>query len=204
MTPSSSSRTPALLGGASGLALALALAAPPAEAHGIAGGGLAAGFLHPLQGVDHLLLLLAVGTVAAAISPRLLLWSLAGAAAGGVYGSLGGALPGQELLAAIAISALGLLVLASLRARRAPHLGVCGGLVAGAVAIHAMLHGLEAPSGGVAAWWLGAVAASLLVSGSSYALLRRLPSPWIRGTALLLALLGGGLSLGLLGGGLAG
>ena len=40
----------------------LALGAHPAEAHGTAGGGAFAGLLHPLLGLDHLLMLLAVGT----------------------------------------------------------------------------------------------------------------------------------------------
>jgi hydrogenase/urease accessory protein HupE len=43
----------------------------------IAGGGLVAGFLHPLSGSDHLLLLLA----------------LVGAIGGGLFGALGGTLP---------------------------------------------------------------------------------------------------------------
>ncbi|MFM7734051.1 MAG: HupE/UreJ family protein [Cyanobium sp.] len=183
----------ALLAGAS--ALALMLTAQPAEAHGIATGGMAAGFLHPLQGLDHLLLLLGVGTAAAALSSQLLLWGLAGAAVGGLVGGLGGALPGQELLAALAISALGALVLAEPRARSAHH-ALCGGLVAVAVAVHALLHALEAPrSASAISWWLGAAAASMLVSGGGFLLLRRLPGAWIRGTALLLTVLGGGLTL---------
>lgn len=197
MTSSFSARTLALLGGAS--ALALVLAGQPAEAHSIAGGGIAPGFLHPLQGLDHLLLLLGVGTAASAISSQLLLWALAGAAGGGLFSALGGALPGQELLAALAIIAIGTLVLAVLHSRTAPRLGLCGGLVAAAVAVHAMLHGLEAPGEGAASWWLGAAAASLLVSMASYAVMQRLPLAWSRGAGLLLAVLGGGLALGSLG-----
>ena len=199
MTPTPSSRTLALLGGAS--AIGLLLAGQPAEAHGIAHGGLSHGFLHPLMGTDHLLLLLGVGTAAAALTPQLLLWGLAGAVGGALVGTVGGSLPGQELIASLAISALGLLVVMVLRGRQAPNMGFCGGLVAAAVAVHAMLHGLEAPvAGGAALWWSGALAASVLVSGGSYALLRRLPLAWNRAAALALTVLGGALTLGWLGG----
>ncbi len=55
-----------------------------------------------------------------------------------------------------------------------------------------MLHGLEAPADGAAAlWWLGAFTGSALVIGGSFMVLRRLPLPWNRGLALLLALSGG-------------
>jgi len=194
MNNSVSTRSLALLAGFS--LLATLLLDQPAHAHGIAqglglGGGLA-GFLHPITGADHLLLLIGVGAAGACISPQLLLWALAGALGGGVYGAIGGSLPGQELLAALAITALAVLVLRSLQAKQSPQLGFCAALVATAVAVHAMLHGLEAPAEGAAAlWWLGAFAGSALVSGGSFLLLRRLPLAWNRGLALLLALSGG-------------
>jgi urease accessory protein len=194
MNNSVSTRSLALLAGCS--LLATLLLDQPAQAHGIAqglglGGGLA-GFLHPITGADHLLLLIGVGAAGSCISPQLLLWALAGAIGGGVYGAIGGSLPGQELLAALAITALAVLVLRSLQAKQSPQLGFCAALVATAVAVHAMLHGLEAPAEGAAAlWWLGAFAGSALVSGGSFLLLRRLPLAWNRGLALLLALSGG-------------
>ena len=164
MTPFLSARSLALAGGATALALLLA---QPAQAHGIAQGGTAAGFFHPNSGVDHLLLLVSVGAAGAVISPQLLLWALAGAIGGGVFGAL---------------------------------LGACAALVAASVAVHAMLHGLEAPAGGSAAlWWLGALSGSVLVSGGSLLLLRRLPVAWTRGVALLLALGGGMVALGPIG-----
>jgi urease accessory protein len=194
MNNSVSTRSLALLAGCS--LLATLLLDQPAQAHGIAqglglGGGLT-GFLHPITGADHLLLLIGVGAAGACISPQLLLWALAGALGGGVYGAIGGSLPGQELLAALAITALAVLVLRSLQPKQSPQLGFCAALVATAVAVHAMLHGLEAPAEGAAAlWWLGAFAGSALVSGGSFLLLRRLPLAWNRGLALLLALSGG-------------
>ncbi|MCP9883465.1 HupE/UreJ family protein [Cyanobium sp. Alchichica 3B3-8F6] len=189
-----SARTLALIGGAAALALLLD---QPAQAHGIAHGGIAAGFLHPISGVDHLLLLIAVGAAASCISTQLLLWALAGAVGGGVFGAIGGTLPAHEFLAALAISAVAVLVLSCLRSKQGPQLGACAALVASAVAVHAMLHGLEAPADGSAAlWWLGAFAGSVLVSGVSYLVLRRLPLAWTRGVALLLALCGGVAALG--------
>ncbi len=198
MFPAPSARSLTLLAAAS--ALALLLLDQPAQAHGIAHGGVAAGFLHPIGGADHLLLLLGVGTAAAGLSSQLLLWALAGAVAGGSFGALGGTLPAQELLAALAVSAVALLVLRGLQARQSPQLGLAAGLVAAAVAVHAMLHGLEAPADGSAlAWWLGAFSGSALVAGGSFLLLRRLPLAWSRGVALLLALGGGVAALGSLG-----
>ena len=194
MTPRISARSLALAGGATALALLLA---QPAQAHGIANGGIAAGFLHPISGVDHLLLLVSVGAAGAVISPQLLLWALAGAIGGGVFGALGGTLPAQELLAALAITAVAVLVL---RSQQSTRLGACAALVAAAVAVHAMLHGLEAPAGGSAAlWWLGALSGSALVSGGSLLLLRRLPVAWTRAAALLLALGSGLVALGPIG-----
>ena len=194
MTSLFSARSLALAGGATALALLLA---QPAQAHGIAHGGIAAGFLHPISGVDHLLMLVSVGAAGAVISPQLLLWALAGAIGGGVFGALGGSLPAQEFLAALAITAVTVLVL---RSQQSPRLGVSAALVATAVAVHAMLHGLEAPVDGSAAlWWLGALSGSVLVSVGSLLLLRRLPVAWTHAAALLLALGSGLVALGPIG-----
>lgn len=181
-------------------ALAVVLAAQPAQAHGLAHGGIVSGFLHPLLGTDHLLLLIGVGAAASYISGQLLLWALAGAIGGGSFGAMGGGLPAAEVIAALAISAVAVLVLRSHRSGKAPALGFCGALIATAVAVHAMLHGQEAPGDLTAAsWWLGAFAGSLVVSGGSYLMLRRLPAHWTAKLALVLALFGGFLVLGPIG-----
>ncbi|MEB3167269.1 MAG: HupE/UreJ family protein [Cyanobium sp.] len=194
MTPSLSSRSLALFGAASALALWLD---QPAQAHGLSHRGLASGFFHPLSGSDHLLLLIAVGAAAASSSPQLLLWALVGAVGGGMFGAMGGSLPALELLAALAVTAVAVLVLRNRHAPQHAPSGAAAGLVAAAVAVHAMLHGLEAPANAAAAlWWLGALAASLLVSGGSFLLLRRLPGTWSQGLALLLAIGGGLAALG--------
>jgi urease accessory protein len=197
MTLSASARSLALFGAASALALLLD---QPAQAHGIARGGIATGFLHPISGVDHLLLLVGIGAASSCISAQLLLWALAGAIGGGVFGAMGGTLPAQEFIAALAITAVAVLVLRCLRLQQSPQLGACAALVAAAVAVHAMLHGLEAPAGGSAAlWWLGAFSGSMLVSGGSFLALRRLPLAWTRGLGVLLALCGGVAALGPIG-----
>lgn len=67
------------------MALALAPAAAWAHADPHPGGGFVAGFLHPISGVDHLLLLVGIGAAASCISAQLLLWALAGAIGGGVF-----------------------------------------------------------------------------------------------------------------------
>ena len=183
-------------------ALAVVVSGQPAAAHGIAAGGLGGGFFHPLLGSDHLLLLLGIGAASASLSAQLLLWGLAGAIGGGLYGALGGGMPAAEVLAALAITAVAALVLRSqvkpnANSKQAtPALGLAGALVASAVAIHAMLHGQEAPADlGASSWWLGALAASTLVAGGSYLVLRQRPAIWSQRLALGLALAGGLLAL---------
>ncbi len=194
MTSPSGLRSWSLLGAAA--ALGFVLIGQPAQAHGLAHGGLGHGFLHPITGVDHLLLLIGVGAAASYMSAELLLWGLAGAVLGGLAGAMGFALPFAEVLAALAITAVALLVLRSHRDGRSPGLAVAGSLVAGAVSLHALLHGGEAPVDGSAfGWWAGALTASVLVSGGSFLAMRRLPLVWTPRLALLLAVLGGALAL---------
>jgi len=197
MTFPRSNRFLVLLAAGSSLALLLA---QPVQAHGLAQAGFAAGVLHPLTGIDHLLLLIAVGAAAAGLSIHLLLWALAGAIGGGVMGAMGGTLPAPELLAGLAIPAVALMVVHSLRLPQSPRAaGVgAGALVALAVAIHALLHG-QAAAAAAGSWWLGAAAASALVVGGTIWLVRRLSLAWIRGLALLLSLAGGVVSLGVIG-----
>lgn len=174
-------------------ALAVVISGQPAAAHGITGGGLGSGFLHPLLGSDHLLLLLGVGAAAASLSAQLLLWGLAGALTGRLYGGLGGGLPAAEVLAALAITAVAALVL---RSQSSPNanagLGLAGSVIATAVAIHAILHGQAVPTEiGASSWWIGALAASTLVAGGSYLVLRKQAAIWSQRLALGLALAGG-------------
>jgi urease accessory protein len=179
----------------------LLLGSLPAQAHGAADGGLLGGVLHPLTGLDHLCMLIAVGTAASFISSQLLLWALGGALLGAAFGFGGSSLPAAELLAALAISAVALVtLLASRLGRRAngASLPLLAGLsVATGTAVHALLHGLEAPrDGSTLLWWGGALLISVLVSGLSCVLLRRLPLVITRCAAMALLVVGAVLATG--------
>ncbi|MFM7454001.1 MAG: HupE/UreJ family protein [Cyanobium sp.] len=184
--PPSSAR-PLGLAAAAGFGLSL-LSALPVQAHGAADAGLLAGASHPLLGLDHLLLLLGVGGVAAYVSSGVLLFALGGALVGALLGSFGGDLPAAEVWAALAVSALGVLLLSLQRSQRSPQLSLVGSVVAAAVAVHALLHGQEASS--TLAWWLGAGLASAAVVGATVLVLRRLHSRWTLALAAALSLTG--------------
>ena len=180
---SNSTRSLALTG-AAGLGLSL-LSALPAGAHGTAAAGALAGAMHPLLGLDHLLLLGGVGLAAGRYGSQLLLPALGAAVLGSVLGSFGGQLPGAEMLAALAVSALGLALL--LGGRWLPV------VLSSGVAIHALLHGQA--SAGASGWWLGALLSSLLVCGSSLWISRRLDQRVSQLAAAALAVLGGVLAI---------
>jgi urease accessory protein len=154
--------------GAAGFLFSL-LSALPASAHGPADAGLLTGALHPLTGLDHLLLLVGVGALAGRVERRLLWPALTGAVVGALFGAAGGWIPAGELLAALSVSALGLLLLASHRSGKGGGpLALSGAVVGSAVAIHALLHGREAT--GDPTWWLGAsLAAAAVVAVSALA-----------------------------------
>jgi urease accessory protein len=179
------------LAAAAGLGLSL-LSALPVGAHGLAAGGLAAGASHPLLGLDHLLLLLGVGGAAALAGPSVLLVALGGAVGGSLFGAFGGSLPAAEVLAALAVSALGVTLL--MQQRQSHLLAV---VLAAGVAIHAMLHGQEAtgPAASLLGWWCGAGLASTAVVTASYLSLRQLDSSWTLRLAAGLGLAGGLLAL---------
>jgi urease accessory protein len=179
------------LAATAGLGLSL-LSALPAGAHGLAAGGLAAGASHPLLGLDHLLLLVGVGGAAALAGPSVLLVALGGAIGGGLFGAFGGSLPAAEVLAALAVSALGVTLL--VRQRQSPVLAV---VLAVGVAIHAMLHGQEAQgtAASLLGWWCGAGLASTAVVTVSFLSLRQLGPSWALRLAAGLGLAGGLLAL---------
>lgn len=186
------SRSP-LLALAAGFGLSL-LSALPAGAHGLATGDLLAGGLHPLLGLDHLLLLVGVGAAASAIDGSLLLFALGGALLGSLFGASGGGLPQAEGLAALAVSAMGLLLWRRPQgADRPGHLALPGSVIAAAVAIHALLHAQAAT--GDLGWWLGSGTSSVAVVLLSMVALKRLPAVWLSRLAVVLGLGGGLLAL---------
>lgn len=179
------------LAGLAGFGLSL-LSALPAGAHGFAGTGLAAGALHPLSGLDHLLLLVGLAALVARVERRLLLPALVGAVLGAGCGLYGAILPAQETLAALAVAALGGLLLLMRRLRPAGGLRLlAGGVVGAATAVHALLHGQEASAD--PAWWLGSGLAATAVVTVVALLLRRCGQRTITVLALLLG--GSGLAL---------
>ena len=181
------------LAGSGGFLLSL-LSALPAQAHGPAGTHLSAGVLHPLTGLDHLLLLVGVGALVARVERRLLGPALLGAVLGALIGVWGGAMPAGELLAALSVSALGLLLLLARRIRgQSAPLALAGAVVAAAVAIHALLHGQAANGDG--AWWLGATFSAVTVVAGSSLVLRHAGVRTLRLLGLVLGF--GGLALAL-------
>jgi urease accessory protein len=183
---------------------ALILGTHPALAHGSAAGGALDGLSHPLLGLDHLFMLMAVGTAASFISAQLLLWALGGAAIGAAIGFTGFTVASAEVLAALAISAVGALTLLAGRfAKTSNHnsLTTISGVVVGSgISIHAMLHGLEAPKDSTTLlWWSGALLSSVLVCGGSYLLLKKLPVSVSKAAAIAFLAIGGLVAFGPLG-----
>ena len=180
------------------------LGTSPVLAHGAAAGGALGGLTHPLLGLDHLFMLMAVGTAASLISARLLVWALAGAVLGAAIGLAGLNLPSAEVMAALSISAVaGLSLLAGKAVRTADANGpisIRGAVVGSGVAIHAMLHGLESPQdGNTLIWWSGALLSSALVCAGTCLLLKKLPPSLTKAAAITLTAIGGLLAIGQVG-----
>jgi urease accessory protein len=129
----------------SGLGLLAGLT--PAFAHigeGV-GGGLAAGFTHPLLGPDHLLAMVSVGIWGAQLGTPAI-WMLPIGfplimAVGGALGVAGIPLPATELLIALSVLTLGLMI------ARAERLPVAAAFVIVAIfaVAHGHAHGVELP-----------------------------------------------------------
>lgn len=163
---------------AAGAVLAASLtAASPAVAHiGSLGGGLAAGFTHPLFGADHVAAMVAVGLWGAFLgAPAIwllpVLFPLA-MAAGGVLGIVAVPLPGIET--GIAVSAIVLGAMVAWAAR--PPLWIAAVLVGAFAIFHGHAHGAELPPGADAvAFSAGFVVATglLHLGGIGFGLLAR-------------------------------
>ena len=104
---------------------AVVLGTHPALAHGTAAGGALDGLTHPLLGVDHLFMLMAAGTAASFISSQLLLWALGGAVIGAAVGFTGFTLASAEVLSALAISAVGAMILVAGRVAKTYNSNMC-------------------------------------------------------------------------------
>jgi urease accessory protein len=120
----------------------------PTLAHtaGGIGGGLGAGFTHPLVGLDHLLAMVSVGIWGAQLGAPAI-WVLPIGfplimAVGGAAGVLGVPLPGTELVIAFSVLVLGVMVT---RAERLP-LAAALAIVAVFAFAHGHAHGAELPA----------------------------------------------------------
>jgi urease accessory protein len=128
------------------IGLALSMAGTAVEAHtGHAAGGIAAGFLHPILGWDHVAAMIAVGLWAAFLG-RPAIWLLPITfplvmAVGGIAGAAGIPLPGIETGIAASALVIGLAVLFAAR----PPLTIAAVVVAFFAIFHGHAHGAEMP-----------------------------------------------------------
>ena len=164
------------------LGLMLGLSAPWAFAHGdgtqLAGGWLQ-GFLHPLQGLDHVVAMVGVGLWGVFLGAPAV-WLLPVVfplvmTLGGVLGIAGLPLPGVEI--GIALSALVIGALVAMKSR--PPLAVAVAVVAAFAIFHGHAHGTELPSAtSPLAYSLGFVVSTglLHLAGIAFALLVRWPA----------------------------
>ncbi|MGL4861319.1 MAG: HupE/UreJ family protein [Enterobacteriaceae bacterium] len=103
------------------------------------------GLLHPLSGLDHLLVMLAAGLWISSLATGLC-WKMGALFVAGMVGaaycaSALGALPGVELAIALSVTAMGFLLLTRLKLQSA----LMGFLLMTFGAFHGYAHGLEAP-----------------------------------------------------------
>jgi urease accessory protein len=124
------------------------LAVNPALAHSGSGavGGLAAGFMHPLTGIDHLLAMILVGLWAAQLGGRAL-WIVPLSfvlllAVGGGAAMMGITLPQVELVIAFSVVILGAVIAGRVQAPAA----VAAAIVAIFGIVHGHAHGTEMPA----------------------------------------------------------
>ena len=163
-------------------AVAIALLGLPglAEAHTgvhpLLAEGLAAGFIHPFSGLDHLLAMVAVGLWAASLGgiarwavPCAFIAIMTLGAVGGVYGL---ALPAVETLISASVVVLGVMVALSVRIPAV----TAAAIVAVFGLFHGHAHGIEMPEMAQALQYgLGFVAATALLHGAGLALGTVLP-----------------------------
>lgn len=137
----------------------------PASAHLLAGehGSMAAGFTHPLFGLDHILVMVAVGLWAYRIGGRAV-WAVpcsfvAMMSLGFAFALAGGALPYVEPVILASVVTLGLLIAFAVRLPVAS-----SALVVGAFAVfHGYAHGAEIGNAGAAAYAGGFAVATVLL-----------------------------------------
>lgn len=180
------------------LAAGLALAPTAALAHVGVGvhdhAGLAAGFLHPVSGLDHVAAMVAVGLWAATLGGRAMLAVPAAfvgvLSLGAVLGVAGVALPAVEPMIAASVVVLGLLTAFAVRVPAAAAAALVGFLGL----FHGYAHGAEMPEmASPALYGLGFVTATVLLHAAGLGLglvLPRLSLVASRGLGAVVAAIG--------------
>ena len=157
------------------------IGAVPAFAHSAAGvaGGLEAGLLHPLYGLDHVVAMVAVGLWGAFLGPPAI-WLLPIVfpmvmAVGGAMGVIGIPIPFVEVGIAVSAIVLGLMVAFAVR----PPIWVAALLVGAFAIFHGYAHGTELPSAAnPLAYSIGFVVSTglLHLAGIAFGLLAKWPA----------------------------
>lgn len=182
------------------LTAVLALVALPAAAHPEQGvGDFMSGMLHPLLGIDHLLVMIAVGIWAVQLGSRAL-WAVPlsfvlAMAAGAALGYAGVAVPLAEPVIALSVLVCGLLVVSA--CKLSP---LHGAAIVGAFALfHGAVHATETAAGAAPVTFIAGVLAATvalhLTGAASAAVLRSrvrlaglpliLSGAWLLGRALV-------------------
>ena len=145
-----------------------------AHAHNIpGGGGLAAGFTHPLLGWDHLLVMLAVG-IWAAQKFGAARWQIPSAFVGammlgGIFGALGMNVPGVEFLIMLSVPVVGWIVIERVKVKTSTSAALAGFFAF----FHGMAHGAEMPvSASAVSFVIGFAVATVLLQGLGFMVAR--------------------------------
>lgn len=136
--------------------------------HGQVSGGLFAGLLHPLQGLDHLVALLAIGIWGGLLAPSAWRWfipvTVVGLGLGTVLGLVGVPVPGIEIGILLSILMVGLLMASLYK----PPLIVAAVLSGAFMVFHGAAHGQEMQPGlDAMAYLVGLSVTSAAVMGLS-------------------------------------
>jgi hydrogenase/urease accessory protein HupE len=144
--------------------------------------GLTSGFLHPLLGWDHLLVLLGVGVWAAqkfgAARWQVPATFVGAMMLGGTLGALGLELPGVEFVIMLSVPVVGWVVIERVKLREPVAVALAGGFAF----FHGLAHGTELPASASAlSFVVGFALATALVQGLSFVLARAVVATLVLG-----------------------
>lgn len=174
----------------------------PAHAHHAMGGkpvsngleGFASGVAHPLIGVDHLAMIIAIGVLSALLRPGLLVaftFVIAAMFGTGLH-LLGLSLPLSEPLVSLSVLAAGILI----TLRRSLHSGIVLGLSATGGLLHGYAYGesiFGAQTGSLVAYLAGFTVIQLIIAGIAFGISKKIrensqePALCLRPTGFIVA-----------------